>query len=181
MARKPNVRYDAQKLDAAIREIDGERYTATNVGTIVMGKGNTYYFNCLKKNLIAEDALDRVCKFYKLKKKEYLLPDESKIEVPAEPIPADTPVVPTTEPAQADPIKVIAELPEIDMNPIVEQLIVQNKLLTDQIAQQKSTNYLLEQVVDRLIKIKGSDESILKILQDREKKFQNKNNMKRIG
>jgi len=202
MARKPNVFYDAKKLDDIIREIDGDRYSGTNVGAIVMGKGNTYYFNCLKKNTISEDALRRVCKFYRLKAKDYILPEPIKVEEPeaveetVKPVPSDTvledstdtqnessteSVDPVESSKSAEPIKVIAELPEIDLGPVVDLLITQNKLLNDQIAYQKSTNYILEQIENRLIKIKGLDEDILKLLQERERKFQNKSNQRRIG
>ena len=202
MARKPNVFYDAKKMDDIIREIDGDRYSGTNVGTIIMGKGNTYYFNCLKRNMISEDALRRVCKFYKLRAKDYILPEPINVEEPesveetVKPVPsdtvledsADTPngvstesVDPVESSKSAEPIKVIAELPEINLGPVVDLLITQNKLLNDQIAYQKSTNYILEQIENRLIKIKGLDEDILKLLQERERKFQNKSNQRRIG
>ena len=199
MARQPNILYDSKKLDDAIREIDGDRYSATNIGSIVMGKGNTYYFNCLKKNTISEDALSRVCKFYKLRKKDYIVPEQVKLEIAES---DNTNKESSNESSNVQPPidadQLVHSLSEIikptvvDITPLIELMTNQNTVLGEfssqqikhmgeLIGQQKSTNYQLEQICNHLIKIKQQNESILKILQERESRFTNKNNSRRIG
>lgn len=199
MARQPNIVYDSKKLDDAIREIDGDRYSATNIGSIVMGKGNTYYFNCLKKSTISEDALSRVCKFYKLRKKDYIVPEQVKLEIINQTNPDKESSDESSNGSQPiDANQLVNSLSEIikptvvDITPMIELMTAQNNVLSEfsgqqikhmeEIAgQQKSTNYQLEQICNHLIKIKQQNESILKILQERESRFTNKNNSKRIG
>ncbi len=199
MARQPNIVYDSKKLDDAIREIDGDRYSATNIGSIVMGKGNTYYFNCLKKSTISEDALSRACKFYKLRKKDYIVPEQVKLEIINQTNPNKEFSDESSNGSQPiDANQLVNSLSEIikptvvDITPMIELMTAQNNLLSEFsgqqikhmeeiVGQQKSTNYQLEQICNHLIKIKQQNESILKILQERESRFTNKNNSKRIG
>ena len=190
MSRVANIRYDVEKMDADIREIDGERYSKAHISAI-MRKGSTYYNGCMAKGTISEDAISKVCRFYKLKKKDYIIHEPPKVEEPEvveNPVDAVDAISPETPLAimkeNIDPVVLdpnASKLTSDNFEQITNVLIAQNKALQDQIAQQKSTNYLLEQIVDRLIKIKNQDESILKLLQERERKFDNKRNMKRIG
>ena len=188
MPRLKNIRYDAQKLDADIRLIDGDRYSQTSIGTIIMGKGSTYYFNCLSRGTIPEEILDRTCRFYKLKKKDYIIKDDLASKKNAEKSKSEeTPVA---------PVAVAPTVVNVDMQPMIDKMDElfgkmheSNESAKADLRKQldalsvytKSTNYQLEQLCDKLIAIKKQNEEILKLLQQREQRFNKNNVVKKFG
>lgn len=194
--RKPNIAYNAQKLDDAIREIDGGRYNKSNISTFICGCANTYYNGCMSDGKISEEALKKICKFYGLKFKDYL-------EVPKpEPVAPETPVdQKSSESASSGTVSNIpAPVVNIDLSPIVAgleniskfdekqssaimaQLLAMNKAVNEAAAQQKSTNYLIAQMLDKLGTINKHIESLDSLITNRENKFGNKSNtVKKFG
>ena len=194
--RKPNIAYNAQKLDDAIREIDGGRYNKSNISTFICGCANTYYNGCMSDGKISEEALKKICKFYGLKFKDYL-------EVPKpEPVAPETPVdQKSSESTSSGTVSNIpAPVVNIDLSPIVAgleniskfdekqssaimaQLLAMNKAVNEAAAQQKSTNYLIAQMLDKLGTINKHIESLDSLITNRENKFGNKSNtVKKFG
>lgn len=195
--RKPNIAYNAQKLDDAIREIDGGRYNKSNISTFICGCANTYYNGCMSDGRISEEALKKICKFYGLKFKDYL-------EVPKpEPIEPETPIEQKSE--ESTSAGTVANIPapvvNIDLSPIVTgleniskfdekqsgaimaQLLAMNKTVAEATAQQKSTNYLIAQMLDKLGTINKHVENLESLVQARENRFSNKssNTVKKFG
>ena len=194
--RKPNIAYNAQKLDDAIREIDGGRYNKSNISTFICGCANTYYNGCMSDGKISEEALKKICKFYGLKFKDYL-------EVPKpEPVAPETPV--DQKSAESTSAGTVTNIPapvvNIDLSPIVAgleniskfdekqssavmaQLLAMNKAVNEAAAQQKSTNYLIAQMLDKLGTINKHIESLDSLITNRENKFGNKSNtVKKFG
>ena len=175
MARKPNIAYDAKKLDDDIRKLDGERYSQANISKFIMGRGSTYYSQSFGKQEIAEDALDNICKFYKLNKKDYL-----SVVKPAE---SKTKPATKTDHTSVNLDGVLAgfDVLATKFDELLKSATEICKVLQSIEAQQKSTNYHMEQVTDKLITIKKNEEEIIKTIQRREARYVGKNNVKRIG
>ena len=145
---------------------------------------------------ISEEALKKICKFYGLKFKDYL-------EVPKpEPVAPETPVdQKSAESASSGTVSNIpAPVVNIDLSPIVTgleniskfdekqssaimaQLLAMNKAVNEAAAQQKSTNYLIAQMLDKLGTINKHIESLDSLITNRENKFGNKSNtVKKFG
>ncbi|MBQ2856615.1 MAG: hypothetical protein IJE78_05695 [Bacteroidaceae bacterium] len=174
MARKPNIAYDAKKLDDDIRKLDGERYSQANISKFIMGRGSTYYSQSFGKQEIAEDALDNVCKFYKLNKKDYL----GVVK------PVDSKAKPTQEVKHAvdlDGVLAGFDVLATKMDELLKSATEICKTLQAIESHSKSTNYHLEQVTDKLISIKKNEEETLKAIQQHESRYTGKNSVKRIG
>lgn len=74
--REKNIPYNPTKLDEVIRKIDGERYSRSIISTVILQHDTSYYAQCMKKGTMSESGFATICKFYKLKKSDYLLTDE---------------------------------------------------------------------------------------------------------
>lgn len=188
--RKPNIAYNAQKLDEAIREIDGGRYNKSNISTFICGCANTYYNGCMSDGKISEEALKKICKFYGLKFKDYIeIPNPEPVEPPKPKVVEDKQASSATNPTivNVDTTAIVDGLSEITKNganissSIMAQLLAINKAIAELIAQQKSTNYLLGQIIDKNGAINKHVENVDTLMTNRENKFNNKSNVKRIG
>ena len=191
--RKPNITYNAQKLDDAIRAIDGERYNKSNISTFICGCANTYYNGCMSDGKISEDALKRICKFYGLKYKDFLevpKPEPVKVESPVDPnaeitdakaTPAAPAVVNVDLTAITNVVNSLLELSKSQSDAIMAQLLAINKAVAELASQQKSTNYLVGQSIDKLGTINKHADEILSLTKARENRFTKSANVKKIG
>lgn len=172
MAKNTNFPYDAKKLDDDIRNIDGERYNQSKISTFIIGRCDTYYSQAFKKEAISKEALSKICKYYSLKEKDYLLPDaprKSKVEEAknVEEKVVEKPIVVNID---IDPIIKAIEAMKEDMNK-------HTKILEELVAQQKSANFVLNQALDRLSSIQKFEKDILdKIPANRNRTYNNNAN-----
>ena len=146
MGRQPNIRINGELLDKHIKEIEGEKFDASKISTFILGRDKTYYKKCLLQNSLAEDVLDRVCKYYELTKDDYIITEEKVKE---------------TIQQKADTMNydnVILLLQGIDT------------AMKELLAQQKTTNYYLKELYTNSTNDTKLKKEILQKLENMEKR-----------
>ena len=146
MARPQKLKINVTLLDKNIREKENGNFNQSKISKFVMGKGETYYSEMLKNGTVAEEVLDRVCEYYELTKKDYLITEETvKKEIQQK---ADT----------QNYENLIVLLTGID------------KTLKELLAQQKSNNYMLQQIQTYMANENKFSKDIITILDKQEKR-----------
>lgn len=192
MVREKNVYYDVQKLDEVIREIDGDRYNKSRLGLYIMGKNDNYYGQSMKKGKISGIALDKLCKFYGLNKKDYIIDPPKKVVEPVESsetvsdtadaddanismVPAPIPTVIQAEPTDLTPI--INMLTEM-ISEFTTQMQLLTKSVTEVLAENKSTNFMIGQLTDRIGQHYKAEKDIFETIEQNMRFRKNNNNNK---
>lgn len=148
MGRTPNIKFNGELLDKKIKEIEKDSFNQGKVSIYIMGKGRSYYCDCIKNGTIAESVLDRVCTYYEFDKKEFIVTEETvKKDIQEK---ADT----------QNYENVIILLQGID------------RTLKELLAQQKSTNYLLGELKTSAMNDTKNSKDILGKLENLEKRQQ---------
>ena len=120
--REKHVDYDVEKLDNAIREIDGDRYMKSRISTFIIGKGSGYYGQCMDRRSISENSLKKICAFYRLKTKDYII-NKPKVKPvkevePEQLVLEEIPTSDVSTPEETVPVPVVA--PTLDITKLVE-------------------------------------------------------------
>ena len=89
------VNIDIDKLEAHIRQIEGERFAGTRIAEFIMGYDKTYWTAMKKDKRCNIKALEKLCGYYNLNNSDYLVTNEpeEKPEVKNEPVNIDLLVV----------------------------------------------------------------------------------------
>lgn len=136
MPRKANIAFDGKKLDQDIKKLEGSRYSQAKISEIIMGNGSTYFSNAINRELISEESLKKVCSFYNLNIADYIITEKDKKEAMKK------------------------EVDSTNFENILVHLAAINKLMAELLAQQKSTNYMLGQMTDKIQMIQKSSKEI---------------------
>ena len=137
MGRTPNIKIDGSKLDEAIKKVEGDKFNQGKVSQFIMGRDKTYYSGTVKKNEISPEVLDRVCSYYEFDKEDFIVTAETeKKEIQQK---ADT----------QNYENVLTYLKGID------------GLLREVLATQKSTNFILNEMKNNLIKSNTNEKALL--------------------
>lgn len=146
MGRVPKIKINATLLDSKIKELEGSSFNQGKISKFVMNKGNTYYCEMLKNQTVAVEVLDRICEYYELDKNDFIITEEIAKK----------------------------QIQEQANTQNYENLIVLlsgiNKTMQEQLAQQKSTNYLLGEIRTSLLNENKNTKSILEKLEHLEKR-----------
>lgn len=146
MIRLPNIKINGELLDKQVKSIEGDKFDPKKVSEFIMSKGDTYYAKSIKDGTMSADALDKLCKYYDLNKKDYIITEaQAKQEVQK----------------QVDNINhenLLIALGNID------------KLLREMLAQQKSTNYILGEMRNSMITFGKNQKDMISKLESIEKK-----------
>lgn len=146
MPRPQKIKINATLLDKYIRDNENDNFNQAKISKFVMGKGDTYYSEMLKNGTVAEEVLDRICEYYELDKKDFIITDEiAKKQI--------------QEQANTQ-----------NYENLVLLLTGINKTMQEQLAQQKSTNYLLGEIRTSLLNENKNTKSILEKLDNLEKR-----------
>lgn len=123
MGRPAKITVDAKKMDNEIKKILGARFNAARISESVLHKGKTYYNDFVKSGTISESALDTLCDSYGMDKDDYVITEE----------------------------KIQEDIQQKAESQNYENLIVLltgiDKSLRELLGQQKSTNYLLGELM----------------------------------
>ena len=146
MARPQKIKINVTLLDKNIRAIENGNFNQAKISKFVMGKGDTYYSEMLKNGTVAEEVLDRVCEYYDLSKEDYIVTKET----------------------------VQKEIQQKADTQNYENLIVLltgiDKTLKELLAQQKSNNYMLQQIQTYMANENKFSKDIITILDKQEKR-----------
>lgn len=146
MARPQKIKINVALLDKNIRAIENGNFNQAKISKFVMGKCSTYYSEMLKNGTIAEEVLDRVCEYYDLTKKDYIITEED----------------------------VQKEIQQKADTQNYENLIVLltgiDKALKEILAQQKSTNFLLGELKTNAANDNKFSKEIIQKLENLEKR-----------
>lgn len=192
MVKEKNVYYDVHKLDEAIREIDGDRYNKSRIGLYILGKSENYYGQSMTKGKMSSIALDKLCKFYGLNKKDYIIDPPKKVVESVESsetvsdtadvdvanismVPASIPTVIQAEPTDLTPI--INMLTEM-ISEFTTQMQLLTKSVTEVLAENKSTNFMIGQLTDRIGQHYKAEKDIFETIEQNMRFRKNNNNNK---
>ena len=146
MARPQKIKINVTLLDKNIRDNENGNFNQAKISKFVMGKGDTYYSEMLKNGTVAEEVLDRVCEYYDLTKKDYIITEED----------------------------VQKEIQQKADTQNYENLIVLltgiDKTLKEILAQQKSTNFLLGELKTNAANDNKFSKEIIQKLENLEKR-----------
>ena len=190
MIREKNVYYDVQKLDEVIREIDGDRYNKSRIGLYILGKSENYYGQSMAKGKMSSIALDKLCKFYGLNKKDYIIDPPKKVVEPVElsEIVSDTADVDGANISMVPaPIQTVIQAEPTDLTPIINmltemisefttQMQLLTKSVTEVLAENKSTNFMIGQLTDRIGQHYKAEKDIFETIEQNMRFRKNNNN-----
>lgn len=192
MVKEKNVYYDVQKLDEVIREIDGDRYNKSRIGLYILGKSENYYGQSMTKGKMSSIALDKLCKFYGLNKKDYIIDPPKKV---VEPVESSETVSDTADADAANtsmtptPIQTVIQAEPTDLTPIINmltemisefttQMQLLTKSVTEVLAENKSTNFMIGQLTDRIGQHYKAEKDIFETIEQNMRFRKNNNNNK---
>jgi len=150
--RKPNIKINGEALDTDIRKAEGNRYNQSNISTIIMGRAKSYYAQCICKNSMEENVLDKLCTFYDLDKIDYVITEE------------------------AEKAAIIKQVDNLNYENILTLLASIDKSLREILAQEKSNQFTLGEIQNAILTGNGHSKASLEILQTQEKRKQNYHN-----
>ena len=193
MVKEKNVYYDVQKLDEVIREIDGDRYNKSRIGLYILGKSENYYGQSMTKGKMSSISLDKLCKFYGLNKKDYIIDPPKKVAEKT--VESSEPVSDTDDADAANISMVPASIPTViqaeptDLTPIINmltemisefttQMQLLTKSVTEVLAENKSTNFMIGQLTDRIGQHYKSEKDIFETIEQNMRFRKNNNNNK---
>lgn len=142
MARPANLKIDGAKLDEAIKKAEGIKFNQSKVSQFIMGRDKTYYSGTIKKNEINAEVLDRVCDYYELDKNDYII----------------------TEATEKKQIQEKADTQNYDN--MILLLTSIDKTLKELLASEKSTQFILNEMKNNLMKSNTNEKNILDKLDD---------------
>jgi len=150
--RAPRVKFNAQKFDEDVRKHEGTRFNQSKISEFIMGRNATYYCEALKEERIAEEVLEKACKYYELDKVDYIITEETeKKQIQQK---ADT----------QNYENVLTYLKGID------------DLLRELLAAEKSTQFILNEMKNNLMKSNTNEKAMIEKLEAVEKREQAKHN-----
>jgi len=190
MVKEKNVYYDVQKLDEVIREIDGDRYNKSRIGLYILGKSENYYGQSMTKGKMSSIALDKLCKFYGLNKKDYIIDPPKKVVEPVESseIVSDIADADAANTAMAPaPIPTVIQAEPTDLTPVINmltemisefttQMQLLTKSVTEVLAENKSTNFMIGQLTDRIGQHYKAEKDIFETIEQNMRFRKNNNN-----
>ena len=146
LSRQPNIKINAELLDKQIKSLEGDKFDPKKVSEFIMSRGDTYYSKSIKDGAMALDALEKLCKYYDLDKKDYIITDQQEKQ----------------------------EVQKQVDNTNYENMLIAfgnvDKLLREILAQQKSTNYILGELRNNLIISNKNQKDIVNKLEAIEKR-----------
>ena len=146
MGRTPNIKVNMELLDKHIREKEGGNFNQNKVSKFVMGKGSTYYCEAIKSGTLNPEVLDRVCEYYEFTKEDYLVTDETK------------------------KVQIQKQADTMNYENVILLLTGIDKTLKELLAQQKSTNYSLNELRNAVFNTNKNSKDILEKLENIEKR-----------
>ena len=147
MAAK-TVKIDGKKLDAAIKKVEGDKWNQSKISCYIMNMKKSYYCYAVTNNLMNPEVLDRVCQYYDLDKDDFIITaEDEKKQIQQQ---ADT----------QNYDNLILLLTGID------------KTLKELLAAEKSTQFILNEMKNNLIKSNSNEKQICDLLEAAEKRKQ---------
>jgi len=145
MGRIPNIKIDGLKLDEAIRKAEGSGFNQGKISQFIMCKDKSYYSGMLRRNEISGDTLQRVCEYYDLDKDDFIITEKSKKQE----------------------IQRIADTQNYDN--LILLLTGIDKTLKELLAAQKSTQFMINEMKNNLMKSNSNEKAILDKIESIEK------------
>ena len=139
--RAPRIKFNAQKFDEDIRKHEGSRFNQSKISEFIMGRNSTYYCEALKEEKIAEEILEKVCKYYELDKNDYII----------------------TADVEKQQIQQKADTQNYDN--LILLLTGIDKTLKELLAAEKSTQFILNEMKNNLMKSNANEKQILETLE----------------
>lgn len=146
MGRTPKTKVNMKLLDSHIKEKEGSAFDYSKISKFIMGKGDAYYRVALRSECMANDVLDRVCEYYGFNKQDYIITEETKKK------------------------EVQKEADTLNYENVILLLTGIDKTLKELLGQQKSTNYLINELRTDLAKDNKINKEILGKLETVEKR-----------
>ena len=148
MAVRTTIKIDGKKLDAAIKAAEGDKWNQAKISCYIMNMKKSYYCYAVTNNLMNPEVLDRVCQYYDLDKDDFIVTaEDEKKQIQQQ---ADT----------QNYENVLTYLKGID------------GILRELLSTQKSTNFILNEMKNNLIKSNSNEKDICDLLAAAEKRKQ---------